>query len=253
MKQPFLKLDSRGFTLVEMVVVMPIVSLIVIMVFGYMFSSYGAMLQQNEEANLRLEGAVMLFDLEDELLFTTDYGSTISSDLSDPRSPSGGWTYNTNPDTLIIYETSLTAPRRDPNREFVYKNLYGCTGANSAFNPIALNNIVYFTTQNTNNPYRTLYRRTITPQYTTCNNGYKRFTCPVAFVGTGPCQAQDSKLSENIVDFRVEYYDENNLLLSTPPTDPSSAEKIKIIAVLGKQIYGKDLQTTTSITMKKIN
>ena len=242
--------DSRGFTLVEMLIVMPIVTIIVIMVFGYMFSSYGQMLQQNEEANLRLEGEVMLFDLEDELLFTTDYGDTITSDLADPNQPTGGWTFNTNPDTLIIYETALTAPRRDPNRDFVYKNQYGC---NSSYNPIALNNLIYYTVQNQSNPYKTLYRRTITPQYSTCNSGYKSFTCPISVVGTGPCLAQDSKLSENIVDFRVEYYNEDNSLLTTPPSSPLNAEKVKLTAILGKEIYGKDIQVSSSITMKRIN
>ena len=243
-------INSKGFTLVEMVVVLPIVSLIVIMVFGYMFSSYGQMLQQNEEANLRLEGEVMLFDLEDELLFTTEFADTLKSDLSDPYAPSGGWTYNTNPDTLIIYETALTAPRRDPNREFVYKNQSGCS---SSYNPLALNNLIYFTKHNPTNPYKTLYRRTVTPQYSKCNTNYKRFTCPTANVGTGVCQAQDSKLSENIIDFQVEYYDDNNVLIVAPPGSPLNAEKIKLTAILGKQIYGKDIQVTTSITMKKIN
>ncbi len=148
--------NQKGFTMVELLIVLPIVSLIVIIVFNYMFVSYGKMLQENTEANLRLEGETMLLDLEDELLFTTDYAETKSSDLTDPYAPSGGWTYNTNPDTLIIYETSLTAPRRDPDRNFVYKNVYGCSGGNSAYNPIAINNLVYFTKQNTTNPYKTL-------------------------------------------------------------------------------------------------
>ena len=67
------------------------------------------------------------------------------------------------------------------------------------------------------------------------------------------CQAQDSKLSENIIDFQVEYYDDNNVLIVAPPGSPLNAEKIKLTAILGKQIYGKDIQVTTSITMKKIN
>jgi len=242
--------SQHGFTLIEMVIVLPIVSMIVILVFGYMFNSYGLMLQQNEEANLRLEGEVMLFDLEDELLFTTDYADTIKSDLSDPYAPSGGWTYNTNPDTLIIYETALTAPRRDPNRDFVYKNQYGC---GSSFNSLAINNLIYFTKQNTNNPYKTLYRRTVIPTYSVCNTNYKKFTCPAANVGTSPCTAQDSKLSENIIDFQIEYYDDNNVLIVAPPGSPLSAEKVKLTATLGKQVYGKDITVRTSITMKKIN
>ena len=245
--------DSQGFTMVELLIVLPIVSLIVIIVFNYMFVSYGKMLQENTEANLRLEGETMLLDLQDELLFTTDYGEVRSADLTDAYAPVGGWTYNTNPDTLIIYETSLTAPRRDPNREFVYKNVYGCSGANSAFNPIAINNLIYFTKQNTVNQYKTLYRRTLTPQYSLCGTNYKLQTCPVANVGTPPCMRADTILSSNIIDFRVDYFDENNVMLTTPPSSPFSAEKVKLTAILGQSMYGKNLSVETTITMKKIN
>lgn len=242
--------SQRGFTLTEVMIVLPIVAVIIIIVFNFLFVSYGKMLQENTEANLRLEGQVLLFDLEDELLFTTDYGSEISSLLSDPYAPVDGWKHDSTPETLIIYETSLTAPRRDPNREFVYRNQYGC---GSAYNNIALNNLIYFTTQNTNNQYKTLYRRTLTPQYATCNTNYKKQTCPKANVGTPPCVNADSKLSENVIDFRVDYYDENNVLLTFPPSSPESAEKIKLTVVLGKTLYGKDLSVESSITMKKIN
>ncbi len=247
------KHNQRGFTLVELVIVLPIVALITIIVFNYMFVSYGKMLQENTEANLRLEGEVMLLDLEDELLFTTNYAETKLGDLSDPWAPTGGWTYNTNPDTLIIYETSLTAPRRDPNREFVYKNQYGCSGPNSPYNPIAQNNLIYFTTQNANNKYRTLWRRTLVPQYSVCGTNYKFQTCPRVNVGTGPCERADTMLSDKVIDFKIEYYNEDNVLINAPPGSPLNAEKVKLTAILGQNVYGKDLNVETSITMKKIN
>jgi type II secretory pathway pseudopilin PulG len=244
------KLHEFGFTLVEIVIVLPIISIILPGMVDFTVRQYSKMHTETSRANLQLEVETMLLDLEDELLFTTEYAQTKSSDLTDTWQPTGGWTYNTNPDTMIVYETALTAPRRDPNREFVYKNTYGCSGGSSAYNPIALNNLIYFTAPNGgSNQYKTLYRRTITPAYSTCNTNYKVKTCPSASVGSNGCTRADSKLSEKVVDFQVQYFDDNNVAT----TDPLAAELVKITVILGEKLFGESVTVDSSITMKKIN
>ncbi len=239
-------LSQAGFTLLEIIIVLPIISITLLAMMNYSISQYAKMHTETSRANLQLEAETMLLDLEDELLFTTEYAPVKSSDLTDTYAPTGGWTNNTNPDTLIVYETALTAPRRDPNRDFVYKNTYGC---NSAYNPIALNNLIYFTAANTNNDYRTLYRRTLTPSYSVCNTNYKVKTCPAANVGSGGCTRSDSKLSEKVVDFIAEYFDQDNVVV----TDPYEAEKLKLTVILGEKLFGTEVTVKSSITMKKIN
>src|SRR5690606_14884233 len=145
-------------------------------------------------------------------LFATDFATGKTSNLTDNNAPTGGWTYNTSPtDTLIVYETALTADRRDPDRDFVYQKSGSCS---SSYN-IAINNLMYFTMPNSNDAYRTLYRRTLTPQYTTCGVNYKQQTCPVGNIAS-PCAGADSLLSDKVVDFQLEYYGEDNVLLSSP-------------------------------------
>lgn len=240
---------ENGFSLVEIVIVLPIISIILLGMMDFTIRQYAKMHNETSRANLRLEAETMLLDLEDELLFTTEYAQTKSSDLTDTWQPSGGWTYNTTPDTMIVYETALTAPRRNPNREFVYKNTYGCTGSNAPYNPIAINNLMYFTVQNPGTAYRTLYRRTIVPAYATCNTNYKVKTCPAANVGSNGCTRADSKLSEKVVDFQVDYFDDNNVATA----DPLAAEKVKITVILGEKLFGDPVTVKSSITMKKIN
>lgn len=252
MKIHFIRLaraTQAGFTLVEILIVLPIISIILLTMMDFTIQQYAKMHTETSRANLQLEAETMLLDLEDELLFTTEYSPVLLSDLSDTYAPSGGWTAYTNPDTLIVYETALTAPRRDPDREFVYKNTYGCTGSNSKYNPIAINNLIYFTTDNPTDNYKTLYRRTIIPTYNTCNTNYKIRTCPSASVGSSGCTRADSKLSEKVVDFQVDYSDENNVTV----TDPYEAEKIKITVTLGEKLFGDPVKVDASITMKKIN
>ncbi len=239
------KKDAQGFTLLEVLISLPIATILSIILTTTMFNQYGQLLQGAARSRLRMEGEILLLSLEDELLFSTDFANGKSSDLADAYAPTGGWTYNTTPtDTLIVYETALTADRRDPDREFVYKRSGSCSSSYD----IAINNLIYFTQPITGSEYRKLYRRTLVPQYTTCGINYKKQTCPPGTV-VSPCTSADSLLSDKVIDFQVEYFDENNVSLSAP----ASAELVKLTLVLGEKIYGKEMVVPTTITMKKVN
>lgn len=244
--------NTSAYTLIELLITMPIIALITGFMFSIIFNLYGNMLLDTQEANLRLEAQTMLLNLEDELLFTTEYGSVIKSDLSDPYAPPGGWKddpdgdVNTQPDWLIVYETALDSDRRDPDRNFIYKNNYGC---GSSYNPIAINNLIYFTEENPDDIYKTLYKRTIIPQYSTCGVNFKEMSCPEINVNTGSCTRGDGRLTDKLVDFKVDYYNEDNVLT----LDPGEAEKIEVFVTLGEKIYGKEITVESKFIMKKIN
>lgn len=238
-------MNGKGFSIIEIMIALSVASVLSIVISTVMFEQYGQLLQGAAQSRLRVEGENVLLSLEDELLFATDFGSGLKSDLSDSNAPSGGWNSSTTPtDTLIVYETALTADRRDPNRDFVYKKGSSCS---NSFN-IAINNLVYFTAQNSSDSYRSLYRRTVVPQYTTCGINYKRMTCPESNV-VSPCAGADAKLSEKVVDFQLEYFTEDNIATA----DPNAAELVKMTLTLGEKIYGKNIAVPTSITMKKVN
>ncbi len=244
MKIPFLKHES-GFTILEILIALPLASILSIVLASTMFNQYGELLQGAARSRLRMEGEILLLSLEDELLFSTDFANAKSSDLTDTYAPTGGWTSTTTPtDTLIVYETALTADRRDPDRDFVYKKASTCS---SSYN-VAINNLMYFTVDNPADDYRTLYRRTLVPQYVTCGTNYKKQTCPAATV-VSPCTSADSVLSAKVIDFQVEYYDDGNVAL----TGPDNAELVKLTLTLGEKIYGKNIIVPTNITMKKVN
>ena len=247
-----LKKSNHGFTVIELIVILPIVAFIMTSLIVVAQTTFFRILSNNAEASLKLESQTALFSLQDELLFATDFGEVKTNDLNDPFQPSGGWRYDTDPDTLIIYETSLNAPRREPDREFVYKQIYNCS---SPYNPIAVDNVIYFTKDNPDNDYKTLYRRVLTPQYNTCNNNYRDQSCPTeANFGTGGCGVVDNKLSDKVVDFEVEYYDvDNNLVDVDGSGSPLEGEKIKVTLKLGNLVYGKDVEAQSNLTMRKIN
>ena len=113
---------GRGFTILEILIALPLVTILSVVVSGTVFQQYGQLLQGSERARLRVEGETTLLSLEDELLFATSFATGKSTDLVDVNAPSGGWTNSTTPtETLIVYETALDADRRDPDRNFIYK------------------------------------------------------------------------------------------------------------------------------------
>jgi len=246
---------QAGFTIIEIIIVIPIVSFLVVVLVTLMVRSFYTIQANNTETTLHLESQNLLFKLEDELLFTTEYGETKNSDLVDSHQPSGGWNYNTSPDTLILKETALDAPRRDPNRDFVYREVYTCGSGFSIYNPIAIDNVIYFTEPNSNNSRHTLYRRVLIGQYDTCGTNYRGQTCPSDVdIGTGGCVRLDNKLSDDVVDFKIEYYDEDNVLINTDSGGtPLAGEKVRVTLILGSTVYGNDVEVETSLTMRKIN
>jgi len=236
---------NQGFTIVELVVTIPIISLVALGVVSLVITMFFQIMANNTRLTLLLESQTVLLSLEDEMLFTTNYGETIMSDLHDDYAPTGGWSFNANPNTLIIYETSLTAPRRDPNRTFVFKN--SCDGS------IAFDNVIYFTEPNADNSYSTLYRRILTPQYTTCNTNYRGQTCPADNV-TPPCIIEDSVISHQVKDFQIKYYDiDNNLIDTANGGSPLDAEKATVTLDLGDELFGRQVSASSNITMRKIN
>jgi len=238
---------QRGFTIVEVLVVAPIFILVLMTMLGYLIDRYGDIVVKAKEANLVSEGQAMLITMEDELLFADDYLDTLSSNLNDPFAPSGGWNANTTPSTLIIAETALDSDRRDPNRDFIYTLSSGCT-------QIAIDNLIYFTQDNSYDSYKTLYKRTIVPTYPTCGTNYKTMSCPAADVGTNGCVKADGIISNKVVDFKVDYYDESgNLIDLNNGGSPLDGERVKVTLTLGDVGYGQPIQRTFSLNMKKLN
>jgi len=257
---------QQGFSLIELMIALPIISIIVIVLIAALFNQYANTLAESGRTSLRASGQTILINLQDELLFTIAYGEELENRLVDPNEPSGGWTYDTDPQTLIINEIAIDSTRRDDTRSIVRQRVNDCASSSITANPLAINNVFYFVEPNDSGDYSTLYKRTVVPEYdlcsidtdtgdpctpvsTTCRSVAKETTCPESAVGDDGCTTRDSPLSENVLDFEIRYYAEGNV--ETPI--PSAADKIEIELTLGDRIFGKDIETVVKHTVRKIN
>ena len=255
---------EQGFTLVEILIVVPVATILVVVLISALFTQYANSLAESRRTSLRASGQTLLINLQDELLFTIAYSEELENRLTDPNEPSGGWTYDTDPQTLIISEIALDSTRRDETRHIVRERVNNCESSSITANPLALNNVIYFVQEDPDSPYDTLVKRTITPEYnlcgidlstgdpctpetTNCRGNAKVTTCPAGSVGTDNCQAADSMLTDKVKD--IKYFAEGNV----ETTIPSSAEKIEVELVLGDKVFGREVEAVVKHTIRKIN
>lgn len=229
--------DQRGFTLVEMLVVVPITLIVCVVLLSVLVSKNGELYERHARVNLRMEGLNLLDKLQDELTFSSRFNATLISDLDDPNDPSGGWDYDSTPNnTLIISLPAIDKPRSDPSRQFIYYD----SGPNNG--EIAINNIIYYVTG------ETLYRRVVVPNpnIVSPENFYVQ-TCPPN--DNTACQ-DDLEMSRNVASLQVEYFDENNVAVQN---NPVLADKIKVTLGMTDMANGNEINETVSITVKKYN
>jgi type II secretory pathway pseudopilin PulG len=261
-----IKYKQDGFSIVELLIALPIASLIIITMFATLFTQYTAVLAESARSNLRTSGQTLLINLQDELLFTIAYGETISDDVSDPNEPSGGWAFDSSPETLIINEIALDSTRRDESRNIVRRETNNCAASSITANSVAVNNVIYFVEDVPNSKYSRLVKRTLAPTYnlcsidrvsgdpcspitSTCFGNAKVTTCPQSAVGTNGCTQADSILSDKVIGMDINYFAENNV----PSIYPSPADKVEIVLTLGDTVYGKEVNAVVKHTIRKIN
>ena len=237
------KSSQAGFTLIEILIVSPIMMVTIIITMSLLFSQYGQLTQQGAQVNLNVEAQNIVFSMQDDIFFANSFNQSKNDNLVDAHQPSGGWQYNSNPPTFIISTPALTANRRSADRQVVYVNTEGCDASVLEENSVLYNNIIYFRSGNT------LYKRVLgTPSgMSTCGTNYMKQTCPAASASS-TCPA-DRILTDKLDTITYTYYDTNNSVV----TDPELAEKVKIDMQLKDKAFAEDIYSTSSITLRKLN
>lgn len=237
------RLES-GFTLIEVLILSPILMVTVVLLMSYLFNQYGQLTQQGALINLQTEAQNIVFSMQDDLFFARSFESDMNANLTDTYKPSGGWKSNTTPPTLIISDVALTTNRRSATRSPVYINTYGCTPqATLEQNDELFQNTIYFVS-GTN-----LYKRVLTAPSTLsiCGTPFQKQTCPSGHT-TSTCPL-DRQLTDKLNTFSVTYYDTDNNTTSTP----ENAEKVKVSIQLKDKAFAEDIYADSSITLRKLN
>lgn len=242
---------QTGFTLLEVVVIMPIMILTVAVLVAFLITVYGNLLSKNVSLQLAAEAQSALFSMRDDMFYAVRFASTNQNDTTDANAPSGGWNAVTQ-NSLIVYEAAYTAPREIANRQLVYKKdtPNPCNGTEIGQNQYSTNTLIYFVSGGT------LYRRVLVPDQTrNCLSTYRLQTCPSA--GSG-C-SQDVAVANDVKQFSQRFYSGygNNaeITLAQLQTDPKQfiqVSRVDITLTLEKKVNAEPVDATASISIKKI-
>lgn len=238
------KLQTAGFTLIEILIICPILMLVIAYTMNYLFGQYGQLTKQQGLVNLQLGVQEVTFSMQDDVFFSNAFTTTTNSNLSDPYAPSGGWKATTTPQTLILSTPALTSSHRDPNRKPVYINTVGCSPeATLEQNDPLYNNTIFFVS-GTN-----LYKRTLTApsSLSTCGTSYLKQSCPADHANS-TCPV-DVLLTDKLSTFSITYYNGSNTVVSTP----EQARKIKVTVTLHDKAFAEDIYATSTLTMRRVN
>lgn len=193
----------RGFTLPELMVVLPIALLVMGALFAFMTSLY--------IDNLKAVGRIQVINdvnralnvASSDIVTGFSFSTALSSGVTDGSGPPGGGSWNGNASTpfstLITRLPATTASASDPAKQIVRENQNGCGVNDILSNPIHYYNTIYFVNNGK------LYRRTAIDQTppALCGDVYQKHTCPVT--SPTPGCATDVLLAEDVTEFKVRY------------------------------------------------
>jgi type II secretory pathway pseudopilin PulG len=258
-----------GFTLVEIGVVVPIIMVIAIGLFAFMFSYLLSSNREQTRLNQLYAQSDALGRIEADIRLTNGFlatNDTATPDTYDKYSSGkAAWSYagagTSGPQVLIVREYSTTGNPLASTRAPVYQKIDSSTDCSTITNigqPLTYD-IVYFVAN------ATLYRRVLTnPSPTTnfCSTPYQQTSCP-SLTTLAPssrnasCQADDEVLAKGVSNFMVSYYDSGNsttaLNAYTDQTLLSTALSVNVTIVSTGRTYGEPVTTNMSLRMTTKN
>lgn len=250
--------SRQGFTLVEMLVIAPIVIIVVTGLVAAMVAMVGDALAANSRAASAYDMQDALDRVEQDVRTTINFMGMFNY-LESPQGRDGdtaAFNSSSNGD-LILTQQATTKNPYDSTRKLVY---YADQPANCA-GDITTNRTlkvrtVYFLRNGS------LWRRVLVDTWNTnspsdldtvCNAPWQRDTCPVgSTMGAAPaatCNTADEELLQNVTEFTPTFYTEG----TTTTSNPLLASSVSIKITTSKSVGGETITQTSTIRAARRN
>lgn len=208
---------SRGFTVVELLVVITVTSLLSIVFLDTITNFYSIITRNNASSDLTTTSQNLLRSTVEALRVGDGVRQTNS--ISDTNAPAGGWSTNNSSFVIII-----AAPALDALRNYIINPDTGSP---------YMNELVYFKSG-------TLLMQRVLANPSATGNTLKT-SCPAA-LATASCPA-DKQLAEYLKDMVFTLYDQDDIQTN----DPLAGRSIKIDLAMERDLSGTPLTLNNSI------
>lgn len=248
---------QSGFTLVEMLVVAPLVVLVIGTIVGFLVSLVGNVLISNARSQAQYATQDALDQIEQDAFWSGSFYSTFTApspqgenDATQPfTSTSGSGT------DLIFHQVGVTTRPTDPARSPVFfaNRPAACGSGSVQTNETLFVKTIYFVKAGS------LYRRVVVPPnnqnvtpdaQTTCAAPWQRNSCTSIGLAA-QCISKDSKLVDNVSAFSVTYYNKNNPSITL--ADPTLADSLTVSITTTKIIAGESVSDTLYVATSRTN
>lgn len=252
---------SAGFTLIEMLVVAPLVILVIGGVVGLMIALVSDTVISAKRNNLTATIHSSLDAIEKDIKIATSINAS-SGNLPSPQ----GFNDTTNPfnssgsgndAAIILTQYATSANPYESERNLIYydnppasaQNPTRCNTSQATLNPALTVKVIYFVKGTS------LYRRTIVPDVAnnnpiTCSNirPWQKNSCTTA--GTGICATKDTKLADNVSKFTLEYLNPTETSTSAATTETTG---VRVTLELTGNTAGTSVKTSGVMRASKTN
>lgn len=211
--------NERGFTVVEVLVIVVLIGLLFTPVIGGLFFFYGNTVASTRQTQLALDSQNLVRSISESL--RTAAAVRTSNAISDPNG-GGGWTTSDVNNVLVVATPALNA-----SNQFI-------TNAGTPYQ----NELVYFVSNGA------LYRRSLAN--TSASGNSMTRTCPAASVS--PTCPADAVFSTKVKNIGLTFYDQAGVVTTTL----ANARSVQLLVQMEDKLFGKTLtfDNTIRITLR---
>lgn len=246
---------SGGFTLVEILVVVPVVILVVAVMVGFLVTLTGDAMMSRERNAMTYTAQDALNQIEQDVRVSTRFMATTGT-LVSPQGRNDGTLAFSSPDQhLILMQYATIGSPYDGTRSLAhYADRPNACDDFHEYNEPVQATVVYFV-KNGN-----LHKRTIIDTNgTVCGaltvpNLWHINSCDITTLNKSRCITRDSILASNVSSFSLSYYiapdSTSPVSLVSSPRDVTTAEAT---LTLSKQVAGETIEHSSSIRSSRLN
>lgn len=247
--------SSQGFTIIELLIVAPMVVLVVTLMIGLAVSLTGDALVARERVNVSYTAQNALNRIEQDVRLSKQIlptTGTLPSPQGSNSSFAGTAAFASPSNYLVLEQYATTQSPYDSVRNLIYyANQPNACGPNQEFNETMHIMVVYYLDGTT------LKRRTIVPSYTTglggtvCDTPWHRNSCKAGFNTATLCRASDEVIAQNVSTVNFSYYQSPGD--TDPVEEPAEATRTVLASLtVTTSVAGRTASTTSVMRVTAI-
>lgn len=253
------KTNTQGFTLIEILIIAPIVILAISVFISLIINMVGDVLAVRDRNNMSYEIRDTLDRIEQDSRLSTQFLTTSSALLSPQGSDNNftGTAAFSNTNSLIMGTLTTDKNPVDSSRQLIFyaKQPNDC-GSLQSYNRPFISKIIYFIKDNS------LWRRTYILPYNTnaspndetlCNAPWQQNSCSPGYSLATRCQTNDMQLMQNVTSFNVKYFSSPSSTTDIGAANALNATTIEVTLNGQKLVAGRTVNNTGSVRTSKLN